>query len=67
MFGSGTVYLYIFLHPYPVSVTGGELFDKIVERGAYSEKDASKVVREILDALLYLHKVIRAYCILLIF
>lgn len=37
-------------------VTGGELFDKIVERGAYSEKDASKLVKEILDALSYLHK-----------
>ena len=37
-------------------MTGGELFDKIVERGAYSERDASKLVLEILDALLYLHK-----------
>ncbi len=41
----------------PISrVNGGELFDKIVERGAYSEKDASKLIREILDALAYLHK-----------
>lgn len=37
-------------------VTGGELFDKIVERGAYSEKDASKLIREILDAVDYLHQ-----------
>jgi serine/threonine protein kinase len=36
-------------------VTGGELFDKIVERGTYSEKDAAKLVSEILDAISYLH------------
>eukprot|EP01116_Phalansterium_solitarium_P005805 TRINITY_DN178_c0_g1_i2.p1 TRINITY_DN178_c0_g1~~TRINITY_DN178_c0_g1_i2.p1 ORF type:complete len:259 (-),score=68.20 TRINITY_DN178_c0_g1_i2:443-1219(-) len=37
-------------------VTGGEVFDKIVERGAYSEKHASKLIREVLDAISYLHK-----------
>ncbi len=37
-------------------MTGGELFDRIVERGFYSEKDASKVIRDILDAVAYLHK-----------
>lgn len=37
-------------------VTGGEVFDKIVERGAYSEKHASKLIREVLDAIAYLHK-----------
>jgi len=36
-------------------VTGGELFDKIVERGNYSEKDASNIVRQILGAVSYLH------------
>jgi len=36
-------------------VTGGELFDKIVERGNYSEKDASNIVRQILSAVQYLH------------
>jgi serine/threonine protein kinase len=36
-------------------VTGGELFDKIVERGNYSEKDASNIVRQILEAVAYLH------------
>jgi calcium/calmodulin-dependent protein kinase I len=36
-------------------VTGGELFDKIVERGNYSEKDASNIVRQILEAVQYLH------------
>ncbi|XP_062925223.1 calcium/calmodulin-dependent protein kinase type IV isoform X2 [Mobula hypostoma] len=32
-------------------VTGGELFDRIVERGYYSEKDAADVVRQILEAV----------------
>jgi len=37
-------------------VTGGELFDKIVEKGSYSEKDASFVMRQIIDACRYLHE-----------
>ena|SRR3989338_599803 len=37
-------------------VTGGELFDKIVELGSYTEKDARGVVRQILDAVRYLHE-----------
>jgi len=36
-------------------VTGGELFDKIVEKGNYSEKDASNIVSQILRAVQYLH------------
>jgi len=36
-------------------VTGGELFDRIVGRGSYSEKDASHVVRQIVCAIEYLH------------
>jgi len=36
-------------------VDGGELFDRIVQRGYYSERDASTVVRQILEALKYLH------------
>lgn len=36
-------------------VIGGELFDKIVERGSYSEKDASSIVKQILEAVSYLH------------
>jgi len=36
-------------------VNGGELFDWIVERGRYSERDASSVVIQILEALTYLH------------
>jgi serine/threonine protein kinase len=37
------------------SVTGGELFDKIVEKGQYSEKEASAVVKKIIEAVDYLH------------
>jgi len=36
-------------------VTGGELFFKIVERGSYSERDASNIVRQIVSGLKYLH------------
>ncbi|KAM3936788.1 calcium/calmodulin-dependent protein kinase type IV-like [Leptodactylus fuscus] len=36
-------------------VTGGELFDRIVERGYYSEKDAASVIQQILEAVAYLH------------
>jgi len=36
-------------------VTGGELFDKIVEKGSYSEADAATVVRQIVSAVQYLH------------
>ncbi len=36
-------------------VTGGELFDKIVERGNYTEADAADLTRAILEAIAYLH------------
>ncbi len=38
------------------SVEGLELFDKIVDRGNYSEKDAANIVRQILEAVKYLHE-----------
>ncbi|XP_015277173.1 PREDICTED: calcium/calmodulin-dependent protein kinase type IV-like [Gekko japonicus] len=37
-------------------VTGGELFDRIVERGFYSERDAANVVKQILEAVAVIHK-----------
>ncbi|KAL3867464.1 hypothetical protein ACJMK2_044666 [Sinanodonta woodiana] len=37
-------------------VTGGELFDRIVIRGSYTEKDASDAVRQMLEAVEYLHQ-----------
>jgi calcium/calmodulin-dependent protein kinase I len=38
-------------------VTGGELFDKIVEKGSYSEKDAAVLVHKIVTAIDYLHSI----------
>lgn len=37
------------------SVSGGELFDRIVERGFYTERDASALIKQVLDAVNYLH------------
>ena len=36
-------------------VSGGELFDRIVERGSYTEKDASLLVKQILEVVEFLH------------
>jgi calcium/calmodulin-dependent protein kinase (CaM kinase) II len=36
-------------------ITGGELFDRIIELQSYSEKDASRIIREILSAVKHLH------------
>ncbi|XP_051976219.1 calcium/calmodulin-dependent protein kinase type 1D-like isoform X2 [Xyrauchen texanus] len=36
-------------------VSGGELFDRIVERGFYTEQDASALIKQVLDAVKYLH------------
>ncbi|XP_060659274.1 calcium/calmodulin-dependent protein kinase type 1-like [Drosophila nasuta] len=37
-------------------VTGGELFDRIVDRGYYSERDASQLLKQLFDAVNYLHQ-----------
>ncbi|XP_034392400.1 calcium/calmodulin-dependent protein kinase IGb [Cyclopterus lumpus] len=37
-------------------VSGGELFDRILDRGVYSEKDASSVIQQVLQAVSYLHE-----------
>eukprot|EP00934_Nitzschia_sp_Nitz4_P003747 Nitzschia sp. Nitz4//scaffold56_size114212//71500//73974//NITZ4_003957-RA/size114212-snap-gene-0.186-mRNA-1//-1//CDS//3329554727//3737//frame0 len=36
-------------------VKGGELFDQLVHYGAYSEKDASRMIRQVASALAFLH------------
>ncbi|KAF2753207.1 calcium/calmodulin-dependent protein kinase [Pseudovirgaria hyperparasitica] len=36
--------------------TGGELFDRICDQGKYTEKDAAETIRQVLDAVNYLHK-----------
>jgi len=36
-------------------VTGGELFDRIVEKGSYTERDASHLIRQVLEAVDYMH------------
>jgi len=45
-------YIYLVLE----LVTGGELFDQIVSRGTYSERDAANVIRQILEAVEYMHE-----------
>lgn len=33
--------------------TGGELFDEIVKRKSFSEKDAASIVEQVLEAIAY--------------
>ncbi|ORX54885.1 calcium/calmodulin-dependent protein kinase I delta short [Piromyces finnis] len=35
---------------------GGELFDHIIENGSFTEKDAANLVKQILEAVNYMHK-----------
>lgn len=44
-----------FLYQY-YRVTGGELFDRIVEKGSYTEKDAADLIRQVLEAVDYMHE-----------
>lgn len=43
------------LSVYDFVLQGGELFDKIVMDGAFSEQDASKMIRKMTDAIQHLH------------
>jgi len=36
-------------------LTGGELFDRIVMKGSYSELEASQLIRDVLSAIHYIH------------
>jgi len=38
-------------------LTGGELFDRIVAKSSYSEKEASDVIRSVCSAVTYLHSI----------
>ncbi|KAI6175836.1 Calcium/calmodulin-dependent protein kinase type 1 [Aphelenchoides bicaudatus] len=46
---NGHVYLVMEL------VTGGELFDRIVAKGSYTERDASNLIRQVLEAVSFMH------------
>jgi calcium/calmodulin-dependent protein kinase I len=48
--GYGAVYIFI-----DIRVTGGELFDEIMKRGTFGERDAALIVKKILNAINYLH------------
>lgn len=37
-------------------MTGGELFDRIVQKGSYTEKDAAHLIRQVLEAVDYMHE-----------
>eukprot|EP01137_Pigoraptor_chileana_P029695 Opistho-2@15197 len=37
-------------------VSGGEMFDRIVDKGYFEEADAAKAMGQICDALAFLHK-----------
>ncbi|XP_029989510.1 calcium/calmodulin-dependent protein kinase type 1D-like [Sphaeramia orbicularis] len=37
-------------------VSGGELFDRILSKGVYTEKDARTVIKQVLEAVAYLHE-----------
>ena len=34
---------------------GGELFDRIISKGNYTEADAAKIIQQVLEACHYLH------------
>lgn len=53
--GKASLYFNEWISLYLSRVSGGELFDRIIEKGFYTEKDASKLIQQILDAVKYLH------------
>ena len=47
--------LIFFFFCFVFRVTGGELFDRIVEKGSYTEMDASFLTKQILEAVGFMH------------
>lgn len=35
--------------------SGGELFQQLLDKGFYSERDAANLIRQILEGIMYLH------------
>ena len=50
-------YLKCYISVYLVTelAMGGELFDRIWQKGSYFERDAAHIVRTVCDAVTYLH------------
>jgi calcium/calmodulin-dependent protein kinase I len=51
------------------SAAGGELFEKILDQGAYSEKEARDVFYQMLQAVAYLHRqgIVHRYSVFSVF
>lgn len=49
------VWLFLLLCFFACSAGGGELFDSIVNKGSYSEGDAATLIKQILQAIQYVH------------
>lgn len=45
-----------FLYIVTEIVTGGELFDRIVSKGSYTERDAANLVKKVIEGLEYIHE-----------
>lgn len=45
----------VFICVFACSATGGDVFDWILDQGNYTERDASNVIRQVLEAVAYLH------------
>ena len=50
------IYMPTYLCHYFLRVTGGELFDEVVAREFYSEKDASRCMQEVLNSIQFCHQ-----------
>lgn len=55
MFGRAQVWFCLCVRVFACSATGGDVFDWILDQGNYTERDASNVIRQVLEAVAYLH------------